>query len=93
MTRLSSGGEQVEVWAKVSPKATDETEPPTGFDWRGNPHRILEVCNRWRIHSRWWEREQAVWREYFKVATDSGLLCLIYHDLQSGDWFLARLYD
>jgi hypothetical protein len=93
MTRLSSSGERVEVWAEVSPKATNETEAPTGFDWQGKPHRVLEVCNRWRIHARWWEHEQTVWREYFKVTTDSGLLCLIYHDLQSGDWFLARLYD
>ena len=85
MTRLSPYGERIEAW--------DPQKPPTGFYWQEEPHRILEVCNHWRIHARWWEGGQAVWREYFKVTTDSGLLCLLYHDLQSGDWFLSRIYD
>jgi hypothetical protein len=82
-----------EVWDNPSQAGGNSEEPPTGFDWQQEPHHILEVCNRWRVHARWWEREQAVWREYFKVTTDRGLLCLIYHDLQSGDWFLSRIYD
>jgi hypothetical protein len=53
----------------------------------------VEVCNRWRVHTRWWEPAEAVWREYLKVTTDSGFLCLIYHDLVSGGWFLSRIYD
>jgi len=32
-------------------------------------------------------------KHYLKVATDTGLLCLLYRDLLSGGWFLARLYD
>jgi hypothetical protein len=68
-------------------------EPPPGFTWQQEPHHILEVCNHWRVHARWWEGAQAVWREYFKVTTDSGLLCLIYHDLQSDNWYLSRIYD
>ena len=78
-----------------APGQTGESsgELPAGFDWQQEPHQILEICNCWRIHARWWDSEQAVWREYFKVATDRGLLCLIYHDLQSGDWFLSRIYD
>jgi len=107
MTRISSSGEQIEVWdddlstkgsirqeraERLQVGVTDE-KPPSGFDWQQEPHRILEICNRWRVHARWWEGGQAVWREYFKVTTDRGLLCLIYHDLQSGDWFLSRVYD
>jgi hypothetical protein len=64
-----------------------------GFSWRGTAHTVRAVCNRWRIHTRWWEPNDAVWREYVKVATDSGLLCLLYHDLKEGGWYLARLYD
>jgi hypothetical protein len=93
MTRLPLNGAKIEVWDNPGQAGVNDTEPPTGFDWQQEPHRILEVCNCWRIHARWWEHEQAVWREYFKVTTDSGLLCLIYHDLQSGDWFLSRIYD
>ncbi len=85
MTRLWPEGEPVEMWGRE--------ETPGGFEWQGEPHRILELCNRWRVHTRWWEPEQAIWREYLKVATDTGLLCLIYRDLLKGGWFLARLYD
>jgi hypothetical protein len=35
----------------------------------------------------------AVWREYLKVTTDTGLLCLLYRELPAGGWFLARVYD
>ena len=85
MTRLWPDGEPVEAWG--------EEESPTGFEWQRETHRVLEVCNRWRVHTRWWEPEEIVWREYLKIATDTGLLCLIYRDLLSGGWFLARLYD
>lgn len=85
MTRLWPEGEPVEVWG--------EGEAPNGFKWRGETHRVLEVCNRWRIHTHWWEPGKTIWREYLKVATANGLLCLIYRDLLSGGWFLARVYD
>jgi len=85
VTRLWSKGEQVDAWGGEG--------TPAGFNWQGEPHRILDVCNRWRIHTRWWEPNQALWREYLKVVTDTGLLCIIYQDLVSGGWFLARLYD
>ena len=81
MTRLWPEGEAVQVWGLEE------------FTWQGTVHHIEEVCNRWRMHTRWWEPGQAVWREYLKVATDTGLLCLLYRDLLSGGWFLARVYD
>jgi hypothetical protein len=88
VTRLWPEGEAVHIWF------VDTTQDqPEGFTWQGTTHRILEVCNRWRIHTRWWEPGQAVWREYLKVATNTGLLCLLYQDLPSGGWFLARVYD
>ena len=85
MTRLWPEGEQVDTWG--------EGETPAGFGWKGERHRILEVCNRWRVHTRWWEPDQSIWREYLKVATSTGLLCLIYRDLRHSGWLLARLYD
>jgi hypothetical protein len=66
---------------------------PEGFRHQGSPHDITNICNRWRVHTRWWEPAESVWREYLKVVTNTGLLCLIYHDLQSDGWFLSRLYD
>ena len=88
MTRLWPEGEPVEAWGAAAGAGR-----PDGFRWQGTDHPIEEVCNRWRVHTRWWEPGRAVWREYVKVATAGGLLCLLYRDLASGGWFLARVYD
>lgn len=85
MTRLWPAGERIEAWGGE--------ETPAGFNWQGKPHRIVDVCNRWCIHTRWWEPDELIWREYLKVVTDTGLLCLVYQNRLSTDWFLARLYD
>ena len=85
MTRLWPQGEPIEAWG--------EGMVPQGFVWQNVPHRVLEVGNRWRVHTRWWEPGETLWREYLKVTTDTGFLCLIYRDLYTDDWFLARLYD
>jgi hypothetical protein len=85
LTRLWAVGEAVDAWGGE--------ETPAGFVWQGISHCVVDVCNRWRIHTRWWEPDQAVWREYLKVTTDRGLLCLLYRDLLDGGWFLARIYD
>lgn len=85
MTRLWAEGEKIKIWG--------DKYTPQGFVWQGLDHHILEVCNRWQVHTRWWEPGETVWREYLKVVTDSGLLCQIYHDLIGEEWFLARLYD
>jgi hypothetical protein len=45
------------------------------------------------VHTRWWEPGEALWREYWKVTTDRGFLCLLYHDLLGDGWFLSQLYD
>ena len=85
MTRLWPEGEVVETWGGA--------EPPAGFRWQGAAHDVAAVCNRWRIHTLWWLPGQEIWREYVKATTGSGLLCLLYRDLQNGGWFLARVYD
>ena len=87
MTRWRPGGESVEVWGAKTDNA------PDGFVWQGLQHCILEVTNRWCVHTLWWSPNETIWRNYFKAATDTGFLCLIYHDLRAGGWFLARLYD
>ena len=93
MTRLWPEGEAVRIWTREKAPTGAPIGAPAGFVWDGRSHRILEICNRWRVHTYWWEPDQTVWREYLKVTTDTGLLCLIYRDLLSGGWFLARIYD
>ena len=98
MTRLWPAGEPLQTWGS--------RETPSGFAWHGSSHAIQEVYNRWRVHTNWWQPSSeptaglqvshpavAVWREYLKVTTDTGLLCLLYRQLPAGDWFLARVYD
>jgi hypothetical protein len=118
MTRLRPAGEPVQIWGQGSvddPGAAPIDTPgynsppgepqPAGFSWQGTPYRILQICARWRVHTRWWEPDQVLWREYLKVlvapatmaaSLDSAsgrLLCLLFCDLFSGEWFLARIYD
>lgn len=86
MTRLWPEGCAVETWG--------EGETPAGFFWAGTPHRVDRVHDCWRIHTRWWQPSTPpVHREYLKVTTDTGLLCLLYHEFQASAWFLARVYD
>ena len=104
MTRLCPEGEAVEVWGDwetlgdtlgVSCTPGDMLgRSPRGFIWRGASHCIKGVCNRWRIHTNWWQQglpvsalsplKAGIWREYLKLTTDSGLLCLLFRNLEGG---------
>ena len=86
MTRFWPAGQPVTTWG-------EREEAPAGFAWQGGLHDIEEYHSRWRVHTRWWDAEEAIWREYIKVTTGTGLLCLLYRDLYAGGWFLVRVYD
>lgn len=64
---------------------------PGSFVWNGTLYSISSICNCWRVHADWWQQE--IRRDYFKVQTDVGLLCIIYHDLIAGNWYLVKTYD
>jgi len=51
------------------------------FTWQGRQHRFTSVDKRWRVHEGWWQDE--VWREYWKVTTETGLLCIIYQSIKT----------
>ena len=86
-------GELVKEYNHIEIETWGDGDAPRGFFWQGTPHHIVQVCNRWRFHTRWWEPEKAVWREYWKVATGDGLLCLLFYDRLRAHWRLARIYD
>ena len=69
----------------------DDLATPVLFAWEGHRHRVAQIVDRWRVDEGWWKRR--IWREYFQLTTETGLLVLIYHDVRSGDWRLQRLYD
>ncbi len=85
MTYLIPHGERMEAWGAE--------ETPDGFIWRNTTHNVLEVTNRWRVNTLWWEPRNTIWREYLKVVTDQVLLCIIFRDLLKGGWFMNRIYD
>ncbi|HEY8739977.1 MAG TPA: hypothetical protein VIN56_05250 [Candidatus Dormibacteraeota bacterium] len=54
----------------------------------------LRVCARWRVETDWWRTP--VSREYWKLELGGGsesLLCDVYQDRLTGEWWLSRLYD
>ena len=70
-----------------------EAGRPLGFTWREQSYRVRRVCNRWRASEEWWRAEPAAWREYIKLVTEEGLLCLIAWDIADDRWFLIRVFD
>jgi hypothetical protein len=54
----------------------DDVRNSLSFRWRRRTHPVEQTANYWRIDANWWD--DRVWREYFKVTTDTGLLVLIF---------------
>jgi len=84
MTRLWRDGSTIRVRA-------DELGAPDSFTWQGRKHSVDRVARQWSVDEEWWRKR--IWREYFKLATQSRMLVIIYRDLISGQWYLQRLYD
>ena len=86
MTRLWPDGESLAV-------EVDDHGRPLRFTWRERRHQLQQVQQRWQVDSEWWSDEGRIWRDYLAVTTTEGLFCVIYQDLLSREWFLAKLYD
>jgi hypothetical protein len=84
MTRLWPEGNPIQV-------VSEADGLPRAFIWRGRRHIVAGIALRWRVRVDWWAED--VWREYVKLTTTDGLLCTLYRDLRTGEWFCARLYD
>ncbi len=70
---------------------TDDAGAPVRLRWRRWRAEVAAVCNRWRVEDDWWRQEVA--RDYHKVRTADGTLCVIFHDRRQGTWHLQRVYD
>ncbi|MCA9873162.1 MAG: hypothetical protein KC441_05890 [Anaerolineales bacterium] len=78
--------------------AADAQERPYRFTWQGRSHQVVYIAQQWRVDTGWWRSggdngDGRVWRAYYKLTTDTGLLLILFQDLSSGEWFLQRLYD
>jgi len=66
----------------------DPAGSPSALLLEGRWERVREVCNRWRVVEDWWRREIA--REYYRVITENGRLCVVFKDLTPLPPFPAR---
>jgi hypothetical protein len=90
MTRLWSTGNPISVTGAGNDGAAERARP-VSFGWQNQTHQVDEITREWRVDIDWWRGR--IWRDYFKLSTDTGLLVIIYRDLVSGEWYLQRLYD
>lgn len=80
------------LWPEGAPIGVDAPDDaPRAFRWQGRRWPVRAVVDQWVIHDDWWQEE--VWRRYFQLLTDDGLLCVVYCDLTTDAWFLERIYD
>lgn len=84
MTHLWAEGETLDV-------VIDDEGVPLRLTWRGRSHPVEHVTKHWRVDVEWWRLR--IWRDYFKLVTATGLLVVVYRDLQKDGWYLQRLYD
>jgi len=84
MTHLWPNGEPIAV-------VSDADGTPCSFEWQGRAHPVTGISKRWRVDNGWWRVR--IWREYFKLETETGLLVIVYRDLLTDQWYLQRLYD
>lgn len=83
------------LWAEGAPISVETNSDgcPTRFAWRGRTHRLARIQQRWQVDTDWWSEAGRIWRAYAAVTTDTGMLCVVYQDLLSEEWFLAKVYD
>ena len=92
------------LWKPGQPIAVDVNRAgvPRSFRWRGHTHVVVLIANRWRVDEDWWQENASdsrtstaghVWREYFKVITQTGLLVILFHDLVTNTWWMQQTYD
>lgn len=84
MTRLWTEGEPIQM-------TTDANGVPQAFIWQQQRHPVQTIGKRWRVDVGWWRVH--IWREHYKLTTQTGLLVIVYHDLVNDQWFLQRIYD
>ncbi len=86
MTRLWPDGQPINV-------ATDSQGRPVRFVWQERTHRLRHMQQRWQVDTDWWDEKGHIRRDYLAVITTDGLLCVLYLDLLTQNWYLAKLYD
>lgn len=71
----------------------DDDELPYIVRWQGVPRRVQKTVERWEIHTNWWESTGVIRRTYHALILADGLFCVVYRDLITDIWHLAKIYD
>jgi hypothetical protein len=51
----------------------------------------IDPIARWKVETSWWKKP--VIREYWRAVLNNSLLCELYRDMSTGEWFVERIYD
>jgi hypothetical protein len=76
---------------------------PTRFVWRGRLYTVLGVLDHWVISREWWKQQNPdldtpAEREFWRIEVSPGRSARVgtyelRHDLATGQWILARVWD
>jgi len=76
---------------------------PTRFVWRGRLYTVLGVLDHWVISREWWKQQNPdldtpAEREFWRIEAAPGVSARagtyeLRHDLATGQWILARVWD
>ena len=76
---------------------------PARFVWRGRLYTVLGVLDHWVISREWWKQQNPdlgtpAEREFWRVEASPGRSARagtyeLRHDLATGQWILARVWD
>lgn len=83
-------------WADGLPirvEAVDAQGVPASFGWQGQTHAVERLVQRWEVETDWWSEEGETRRLFVTVITKTGMLCVLFCDLPTGEWRISRLYD
>src|SRR5207244_12905096 len=85
------GGDRMRLFAEPLPAKLvwDEGEL-VALIVAGHRHTVVEQMRRWRVGADWWR--DSVSRDYVTLRNAGGLVCDVYGDRRSGDWWVQRVY-
>ena len=84
------------TWADGLPVRVDAVDAqgvPASFGWQGQTHAVERLVQRWEVETDWWAEEGETRRLFVTLITKTGMLCVLFCDLVTGEWRLSRLYD
>jgi hypothetical protein len=79
-----------------SPAASVWGAAPAAIIFNGMKAQVFQACGPWRNSGAWWEQAGYWQREEWDVAlahNGASGLYRVFHDLQSGRWFVEGMYD